>query len=75
MTARLSLTLCLCAGLLALTSCKAPAPEPGMISFLIESSPNNLDLRQGTDAQSERVGALIYDALGRNFRGGIRITY
>ena len=30
---------------------------------LIESSPNNLDLRQGTDAQSERVGALIFDAL------------
>jgi peptide/nickel transport system substrate-binding protein len=33
--------------------------------FLIESSPNNLDLRQGTDAQSERVGGLIYDPLVR----------
>src|SRR6185437_1718343 len=33
------------------------------LRFLIESSPNNLDLRQGTDAQSERVGGLIYDAL------------
>jgi peptide/nickel transport system substrate-binding protein len=33
------------------------------LKFLIESSPNNLDLRQGTDAQSERVGGLIYDAL------------
>lgn len=31
--------------------------------MLIESSPNNLDLRQGTDAQSERVGTLIFDAL------------
>ena len=31
--------------------------------MLIESSPNNLDLRVGTDAQSERVGALIFDAL------------
>ncbi|WP_263381621.1 ABC transporter substrate-binding protein [Granulicella arctica] len=31
--------------------------------MIIESSPNNLDLRQGTDAQSERVGALIFDAL------------
>src|SRR5229473_5401167 len=29
----------------------------------IESSPNNLDLRQGTDAQSERVGGQIFDAL------------
>ena len=33
------------------------------VRFLIESSPTNLDLRQGTDAQSERVGALVYDAL------------
>jgi peptide/nickel transport system substrate-binding protein len=29
----------------------------------LESSPNNLDPRQGTDAQSERVGGLIFDAL------------
>lgn len=31
--------------------------------MMIESSPNNLDLRIGTDAQSERIGALIFDAL------------
>ncbi len=31
--------------------------------MVIESSPTNLDLRQGTDAQSERVGGLIFDAL------------
>jgi peptide/nickel transport system substrate-binding protein len=31
--------------------------------MLIESSPNNLDLRVGTDAQSERIGALLFDAL------------
>jgi peptide/nickel transport system substrate-binding protein len=31
--------------------------------MIIESSPNNLDLRQGTDAQSERIGGLIFDAL------------
>ena len=43
--------------------CHHPANEPGTVRFLIESSPNNLDLRQGTDAQSERVGALIFDAL------------
>jgi peptide/nickel transport system substrate-binding protein len=30
---------------------------------VLESSPNNLDPRQGTDAQSERVGGLIFDAL------------
>ena len=39
--------------------------EPQTVRFLVESSPNNLDLRQGTDAQSERVGALIYDPLVR----------
>ncbi|WP_254063477.1 ABC transporter substrate-binding protein [Granulicella sp. S190] len=31
--------------------------------MIIESSPNNLDLRVGADAQSERVGGLIFDAL------------
>jgi peptide/nickel transport system substrate-binding protein len=31
----------------------------------IESSPNNLDIRMGTDAQSERIGALIFEALVR----------
>jgi peptide/nickel transport system substrate-binding protein len=35
------------------------------LKFLIESSPNNLDLRQGTDSQSERIGELIYDPLVR----------
>jgi peptide/nickel transport system substrate-binding protein len=33
------------------------------VVVLLESSPNNLDPRQGTDAQSERVGPLIFDAL------------
>jgi len=50
---------------LGLSSCSRSANRPGEVRFLIESSPNNLDLRQGTDAQSERVGALIYDALVR----------
>jgi len=35
----------------------------GTVVVLLESSPNNLDPRQGTDAQSERVGPLIFDAL------------
>jgi peptide/nickel transport system substrate-binding protein len=33
--------------------------------MLIESSPANLDLRVGTDAQSERIGSLIFDSLVR----------
>ncbi len=43
--------------------CRSRGSDPDTVRFLIESSPNNLDLRQGTDAQSERVGALIFDAL------------
>jgi peptide/nickel transport system substrate-binding protein len=33
------------------------------VVVVLESSPNNLDPRQGTDAQSEHVGGLIFDAL------------
>ena len=51
--------------LLPLAGCRGPAADPGTVRFLIESSPNSLDLRQGTDAQSERIGALIYDGLVR----------
>ena len=43
--------------------CHARAPQPGTVVMAIESSPNNLDLRVGTDAQSERVGGLLFDAL------------
>ncbi|MGA8939534.1 MAG: ABC transporter substrate-binding protein [Acidobacteriaceae bacterium] len=43
----------------------APLKDPHTLTFIIESSPNNLDVRQGTDSQSERVGELIYDALVR----------
>ena len=39
------------------------AREAGTVVVVLESSPNNLDPRQGTDAQSERVGGLIFDAL------------
>jgi len=46
-----------------LGGCKAAMEDSRTVVVLIESSPNNLDLRQGTDAQSERLGALIFDAL------------
>lgn len=51
--------------LLPLAACHHAPADTGTVRFLIESSPNNLDLRQGTDAQSERVGGLIYDALAK----------
>ncbi len=48
---------------LPLAGCRGADDPAGTVRFLIESSPNNLDLRQGTDAQSERIGALVFDAL------------
>jgi peptide/nickel transport system substrate-binding protein len=49
--------------LLSVIGCRAPVVVPGSVVMILESSPNNLDLRQGTDAQSERVGGLVFDAL------------
>ena len=57
-------TALLLAMLAAVGGC-TEAPAPNTLTFLIESSPNNLDVRQGTDSQSERIGALIYDPLVR----------
>jgi peptide/nickel transport system substrate-binding protein len=65
-------TLAFVLGLASLSGCHTPLRDArdgwqhsSTLTFLIESSPNNLDLRQGTDAQSERVGELIYDPLVR----------
>jgi len=47
----------------------SPAPrDPQTVVMLIESSPLNLDPRIGTDAQSERIGSLIFDSLLRRDR-------
>jgi peptide/nickel transport system substrate-binding protein len=51
--------------LLAFVGCRTDTNDARTLKFIIESSPNNLDLRQGTDSQSERVGGLIYDPLVR----------
>ena len=49
----------------SLGACSVRNTTSHTLTFVIESSPNNLDLRQGTDAQSERIGELIYDPLVR----------
>ena len=50
--------------LLPLASCsRTVATEPGVVNFLIESMPTNLDPRIGTDGQSERIDSLIFDSL------------
>ncbi len=58
-----SLILFGCAGL---TSChRRSASEPGTVVLDIESSPTNLDIRIGSDAQAEHIGALIFDSVVR----------
>ncbi len=58
----LALSFCvpLAMSLAGCTRAHAPAT---MVTVLIESSPTNLDLRVGVDAQSEHIGALIFDPL------------
>jgi peptide/nickel transport system substrate-binding protein len=51
--------------LLCLSGCQRVLRDPNTVSVLIESSPNSLDLRIGVDAQSERIGSLIFDSLLR----------
>lgn len=47
---------------LPLLSC-SQSPDPNTLVMIIESSPTNLDPRVGIDAQSERIGELLFDAL------------
>lgn len=54
--------LCLCA-FFFLTSCRQKPSDPETVTVVIESSPTNLDPRIGTDAQSERIDELMFDAL------------
>jgi len=60
------MTTCVALAILlgAMSGCHGGAGrEAGTVVVVLESSPNNLDPRQGTDAQSEHVGGLIFDAL------------
>ena len=50
--------------MLALSSCsRSVTTEPGVVNFLIESMPTNLDPRIGTDGPSERIDSLIFNSL------------
>lgn len=48
---------------LALSGCGGGKPPSNTAVMLIESSPSNLDPRIGTDAQSEHIDMLLFDAL------------
>jgi len=63
---RRGLALCVALALACgLLSCAHQRPDPGTAVVLIESSPLNLDPRIGTDAESERIGELIFEGLLR----------
>ena len=50
--------------LLGLSGCvRETQTEPGVVNFLIETMPTNLDPRIGTDAQSQRLDSLIFSSL------------
>ena len=68
MRGRTRLALLLATGVLSglgmvLSGCRAARRDAGTLVFLIESSPNSLDPRVGTDAQSERIDPLLFDGL------------
>lgn len=48
-----------------LGSCRRASVDPNLAVMAIESSPASLDPRVGTDAQSERIDGLLFDALVR----------
>lgn len=51
---------------LGLQAChRGSATEADTVVVDIENSPTNLDIRIGSDAQAEHVGALIFDSLVR----------
>ncbi|MGI4853730.1 MAG: ABC transporter substrate-binding protein [Janthinobacterium lividum] len=54
----------LLAGSLALSACHE-RPDRDTVVIDIESSPTNLDIRIGSDAQSEHIGGLIFDSIVR----------
>lgn len=51
--------------LLALAGCQRPHAEANTVVVAIESSPNSLDPRIGTDAMAERIDGQLFDPLVR----------
>ena len=49
----------------SLEACQPSRPHASTIVMALDNSPTNLDPRIGTDAMSERIGGLLFDALVR----------
>jgi peptide/nickel transport system substrate-binding protein len=63
---RFSAVVLLAGALLLLPSCgTVPAEHSETVTVAIESGPENLDPRVGTDAQSERISQLLFNSLVR----------
>jgi len=45
------------------SSCAHAPHDPAHLVFVIESNPANLDPRCASDAQSQRIGRLLFDGL------------
>ena len=64
-----------------LISCTSSSrTDPSSLTFLIESSPTNLDPRFATDSQSQRIDGLLFSGLlerdnQMNFRGDLAETW
>ena len=59
-----SFTSLLLSTLLLLSSCSRSVPtQPGVVNFVIETMPTNLDPRIGIDGPSERIDGLIFSSL------------
>ncbi len=50
---------------LSLTACHQARRDSSTVVMALDNSPTNLDPRVGTDAMSERIGGLLFDALVR----------
>ena len=59
----LCVTVPLLFSVFVLSSCSRPPADPSTLVFVIESNPANLDPRFGSDAQSQRLSALLFDSL------------
>jgi len=59
----LCVTVPLLFAIFLLSSCSHPSSDPSTVVFVIESNPANLDPRFGSDAQSQRLSALLFDGL------------
>ena len=59
-----SLLLLFCIASFFFASCsRSPQSDPSSLTFLIESSPTNLDPRFATDSQSQRLDGLLFSGL------------